>query len=249
MTLEEQLQAENQKLNARLQKAVTVFNEQKENIARLTAERNQALEDATRYQNRVNELENKLADKDADDTKFFEQLAEIDELKNAANEMKIVYDGVASQNAELSGEVRRLESEVQSLIVDKNSVKQLLEVTLKEKEQSDEALTKMTDFYENCKAKAKEKIDNLDLKLKETIDTYENRLTSLQDNLVKAEAKYNEALDEINALKTENDANAQKLTTIKTAAQEQLRKTQQIQELSKNLENDYKKFETTFFTM
>lgn len=249
MTLEEQLQAENQKLNARLQKAVTVFNEQKENIARLTAERNQALEDATRYQNRVNELEKKLADKDADDTKFFEQLAEIDELKNAANEMKIVYDGVASQNEELTVEVRRLESEVQSLTVDKNSVKQLLEVTIKEKEQSDEALTKMTDFYENCKAKAKEKIDNLDLKLKETIDTYENRLTSLQDNLVKAEAKYNEALEEINALKTENDANAQKLTTIKTAAQEQLRKTQQIQELSKNLENDYKKFETTFFTM
>ena len=249
MTLEEQLQAENQKLNARLQKAVTVFNEQKENIARLTTERNQALEDATRYQNRVNELEKKLADKDADDTKFFEQLAEIDELKNAANEMKIVYDGVASQNEELTVEVRRLESEVQSLTVDRNTVKNLLETTIKEKEQSDEALTKMTDFYENCKAKAKEKIDNLDLKLKETIDTYENRLTSLQDNLVKAEAKYNEALDEINALKTENDANAQKLTTIKTAAQEQLRKTQQIQELSKNLENDYKKFETTFFTM
>ena len=59
MTIE-QLQEENKKLNARLAKAVTVFKEQKENLDRLTAERDSAKEDVVGLSTRITELEAKL---------------------------------------------------------------------------------------------------------------------------------------------------------------------------------------------
>ena len=86
----EQLKQENEKLNARLKKAITVFNEQKETISRLTEERDNAVSIVEAKDALITDLRNKIAEKDADDTKFFEQLQEIDslndEIQNQVNE-------------------------------------------------------------------------------------------------------------------------------------------------------------------
>lgn len=74
----ETLQAENEKLNGRLRKAIQVFNQQKADIERLESEK-------TALSNRVSELEQIAVTSTENDTKFFEQLQEIDELKDLLN--------------------------------------------------------------------------------------------------------------------------------------------------------------------
>ena len=59
----EQLKQENEKLNARLKKAITVFNEQKETIARLTEERDNAVSVVEAKDALITDLRNKIAQK------------------------------------------------------------------------------------------------------------------------------------------------------------------------------------------
>ena len=79
MTEQELIQA-NEKLNARLQKAVEVFNEQKTTIARLTEERDAARAELQKAQETISVLEEKVEQASAKDDTFFEQVKEIDEL-------------------------------------------------------------------------------------------------------------------------------------------------------------------------
>ena len=76
------LQQENEKLNSRLKKAIQVFSDQKENIERLTAESAELQEIIKTKTSRIEELENKLKEKEQDDNKFFDQLQEIDKLND-----------------------------------------------------------------------------------------------------------------------------------------------------------------------
>lgn len=122
MTIE-QLQEENKKLNARLAKAVTVFKEQKENLDRLTAERDSAKEDIVGLSSRITELETKLQEKSSDDTKFFEQLEEISNLEEQLAEKQGLYDGLASQNEQFRKELSELEEKHRGLTIDYNSSK------------------------------------------------------------------------------------------------------------------------------
>ena len=79
---EQELIQENEKLNARLQKAVTVFNDQKATIQRLTKERDDAKADLSQAQETINELEKKLAESAQDET-FFHQVEEISNLNES----------------------------------------------------------------------------------------------------------------------------------------------------------------------
>lgn len=85
---EQELLQENEKLKARLQKAITVFGEQKTNIQRLTDERDSARNELAKVNERVSELEAASKDKDENDTKFFEQLQEIDDLSAAKKQLE-----------------------------------------------------------------------------------------------------------------------------------------------------------------
>ena len=85
---EQELLQENEKLKARLQKAITVFGEQKTNIHRLTDERDSARNELAKVNERVSELEAASKDKDENDTKFFEQLQEIDDLSAAKKQLE-----------------------------------------------------------------------------------------------------------------------------------------------------------------
>ena len=95
------LQAEIDKLNGRLKKAVQVFNEQKANIERLTSERDDALQTIKVRVARIDELESKLAEKEQDDNKFFEQLQEIDTLNENGAELEKSVESLMGKNDEL----------------------------------------------------------------------------------------------------------------------------------------------------
>lgn len=113
------LQSENEKLNARLRKAIQVFNQQKADIERLESEK----EVLTK---RVDELEVQVSANAENDTKFFEQLQEIDNLNslledanNAITAHTENYDKLAKETSEtistLEGKVEDLTSKNKSL--------------------------------------------------------------------------------------------------------------------------------------
>ena len=164
----EQLKQENEKLNARLKKAVTVFNEQKETIARLTEERDIAVSVVESKDALIADLRNKIAEKDADDTKFFEQLQEIDSLNEEIQNQKTLYDGLASQ---LSERTKQLEdktkecanldsiiSDLDETISDKNTEIARLEEVYKDMET---AFDNLTSKYETGIAQYTAVINNM----------------------------------------------------------------------------------------
>lgn len=85
---EQELLQENEKLKARLQKAIAVFGEQKTNIQRLTEERDSARKELTKANERITELEELTAKNDENDTKFFEQVQEIEDLSAAKKSLE-----------------------------------------------------------------------------------------------------------------------------------------------------------------
>lgn len=80
MTPEELIQ-ENEKLKARLNKAVEVFKQQKSDIERLSSERDEAKAALEKSETRVKELEVKNSENAENDAKFFELVEEIENLK------------------------------------------------------------------------------------------------------------------------------------------------------------------------
>jgi len=82
---EQELQQEIDKLNARLKKAINVFNEQKNTIERLTTERDELKARTNDYETRLKALEDSLAEKSTADDKFFDQLNEINTLEETVS--------------------------------------------------------------------------------------------------------------------------------------------------------------------
>lgn len=186
MTIE-QLQEENKKLNARLAKAVTVFKEQKENLDRLTAERDSAKADIVGLSARITELEAKLQEKSSDDTKFFEQLEEISKLEEQLAENKVLYDGIASQNEQFRKELNELEEKHRGLTIDYNSsisaskelgneYKAYVQKTNDELAQKQDTINELTEKNQDLVTA----LDNLSSRYDTTIEQY----TTLINNMV-----------------------------------------------------------------
>lgn len=91
------LKAENEKLNARLQKAITVFGEQKASITRLTEERDAANTEIQKLKERIVEFEKKEAENSEQDSKFFDQLKEIEDLKEQTNAYAQKYEALQKE--------------------------------------------------------------------------------------------------------------------------------------------------------
>ena len=93
------LQLEVQTLQGRLKKAVDVFKEQKDDSARLAAERDEYSETLKTRNEYITALEKKVEEKSQDDGKFFEALGEIDSLREsltAAEQNAVALDGQVS---------------------------------------------------------------------------------------------------------------------------------------------------------
>lgn len=85
---EQELLQENEKLKGRLNKAASVFKEQKATIERLTQERDQARTELAKELEKTAELETRIAEKDQEDSKFFEQVEEIQKLEDTVEDFK-----------------------------------------------------------------------------------------------------------------------------------------------------------------
>lgn len=119
---EQELIQENEKLTARLKKAVEVFNEQKATISRLTEE--------------VESLKNKAAEAEKHDDEFFDQVNEIEELKNKVknlddenstlcnnlNDLIKERDETKKRLEKAAAEYKKLKDEYDSLEKEKNSI-------------------------------------------------------------------------------------------------------------------------------
>ena len=165
----EQLKQENEKLNARLKKAITVFNEQKETISRLTEERDNAVSVVEAKDALITDLRNKIAEKDADDTKFFEQLQEIDSLNDEIQNQKTLYDGLASQLNERTKQLDEKTKECANL----DSIISDLDETISDKNSEIAQLEEKNEDLEKA-------LDNLTSKYETTIAQY----TALTNNMV-----------------------------------------------------------------
>lgn len=112
---EQELIQENTKLQARLQKAVEVFKEQKADIQRLTEEKSVCVSENERLQKRINELEKLAEDKNEKDDQFFEQVQEIENLKSTIEtingELKNTKDNVRLFVKDLSDFVSKFDSQ------------------------------------------------------------------------------------------------------------------------------------------
>lgn len=186
MTIE-QLQEENKKLNARLAKAVAVFKEQKENLDRLTTERDSAKADIVSLSSRITELEAKLQEKSSDDTKFFEQLEEISKLEEQLAENKVLYDGIASQNEQFRKELSELENKHRDLTIDYNSSKSAFKELGDEYkgyvQRTNEELVKKQDAINDLAEKNQDLVTALD-NLTNRYDTTIAQYTALTNSMV-----------------------------------------------------------------
>ena len=103
---QENLLQENEKLNARLKKAIGVFNEQKATIDRLNTEKDTLNERLDEANERIKELEalyKEASEKNNEsDTRFFEQLNDIDALTQVNKAFSEENDSLNSQVAKLT---------------------------------------------------------------------------------------------------------------------------------------------------
>lgn len=180
---QEELKLENDKLNARLQKAITVFAEQKANIARLTEERDEALGNVDKLKNRISELEASAAKSNEDDDKFFEQLQEIDALKNELGSVK-----------ELLGT-----EETKATALAENVVE--LSDKLVEQEQKN---TQLTEQYDEIK-KTEEKLNASLEKSREVFKENKAKIQELEESLANMTSSRDELSSNLNESVAENE--------------------------------------------
>ena len=95
---EQELIQENEKLTARLKKAVEVFNEQKATINRQADE--------------INSLKTKASEAESKDNEFFEQVNEIEKLKEELKEVQTTCNEQAKRLAKAVDEWTRVKNEL-----------------------------------------------------------------------------------------------------------------------------------------
>lgn len=183
----EQLKQENEKLNVRLKKAITVFNEQKETISRLTEERDSAVSVVEAKDALITDLRNKIAEKDVDDTKFFEQLQEIDALNEEIKNQKTLYDEVVLQ---LSERTKEFEEATKECVHLNNTISDLDETI-------NDMNSKIAKLEENV-AKAKNNETNAKNELKYIVERY-NKNTKDVTDIIKG--GLNDIIDKIQNVK------------------------------------------------
>lgn len=105
---EQELIQENEKLRARLQKAITVFTEQKNTISRLTVDRDDARNEVAKLNERVAQLEEATKSIDEQDSNFFKQVEEIESLSAKLKEQTDVNNVLNNENKTLRKQINEV---------------------------------------------------------------------------------------------------------------------------------------------
>lgn len=127
---EQEMQQEIDKLNARLKKAINVFNEQKTTIERLTTERDELKVRTNDYETRLKALEDSLAEKSTADDKFFDQLNEINTLEETLSTTISLKDEIEQKLASEIEKNKNLSSAVDTLTVNLNDTNKRYDDTI-----------------------------------------------------------------------------------------------------------------------
>ena len=195
---QEELQQQNEKLNQRLTKAIEVFKEQKENIARLTEERDKARLETKEAEARVEELSKKLEEKSESDEKFFEQVNEIQVLEKRTEKLKADCEQAYEDLGNAQERIKSLEADNSNLDdslnyekIEHEKTAAELEHTKKEIERYKNSLDDATADYETIREKysllvqtndeQKENIENLQAALDKVNDTLNNERKQFKD--------------------------------------------------------------------
>lgn len=183
---EQELIQENEKLNARLKKAIDVFKEQKENITRLTEERDSAKQEITRLDARVQELEAKVAENSENDSKFFDLLNEIEIIKEQAK-------GLEADKEDLEESLANSEKEKQKSLEEGKQLKE----NLKKAQDEINCLTDANSDLERTVNEKNETIENLTNALKKVNETLNTERKNTKSIMSSIENSLKEALSTI----------------------------------------------------
>ena len=186
------LKQENAKLNARLNKAVEVFKEQKANLDNLTSQveslqkeletyKNAPVVDVSEYENKITLLEEKIQQNLEISKNYNDQLLTIDELTKQNEEVQKAYELSEKQIAKLMDFQSFQSNQITTLQTEKESLyKQIDEYELKLKD-SETAYEQLHKKYDERKNQVAELTGNIEVQKNE----YENKIISLKDDINK----------------------------------------------------------------
>ena len=208
---EQELLQENEKLNGRLQKAITVFGEQKATITRLTEERDSANADIEKLKNRIAELEAKANEASENDAKFFEQLNEIQVLEGRVNKLKNDCEDAYERIAQKEQEVKEAQAEATAYHAQVDATAKLL---ADNEALNDQKLKALNDIIEENKAALEEsqkqnetlteRLNNAATKFKDqetAIVVLQNNINELVEKNNEAEIDYASKVEELDAVR------------------------------------------------
>lgn len=208
---EQELLQENEKLNGRLQKAITVFGEQKATITRLTEERDSANADIEKLKNRIAELEAKANEASENDAKFFEQLNEIQVLEGRVNKLKNDCEDAYERIAQKEQEVKEAQAEATAYHAQVDATAKLL---ADNEALNDQKLKALNDIIEENKAALEEsqkqnamlneRLANAATKFKDqetAISVLQNNVNELAEKNKEAEIDYASKVEELDAVR------------------------------------------------
>lgn len=172
----EQLKKENEILNGRLKKAIEVFSTQKADIERLKNERDEAKSKLEQMNNVVHDLEERLNQNADNDTKFFEQLNEIEQLKSSLENAHAKIEDVGLAHDRQVDDNKKLQEKYTSLEGDYYDLKSDLEKLNTLNSNQDKVISALKEKNKDLE----NAIDNLNEKYETTIAQY----TALTNNMV-----------------------------------------------------------------
>ena len=215
---EQELIQENEKLNQRLTKAIEVFKEQKENIVRLTQERDEAKGALDKKEAIITELRTKLDEKSGSDEKFFEQVNEIQGLKRSVQELENSFDEAKNTIVQKDQEIKKLQTEAagfqmqvdtaNKLLADNenlmnNKLKALNDIIDETKtalEESQKQNETLNERLNNAAAKFKEQEETIETQ-KANLDNVQKLLDEANTKNKEAEIDYASKVEELNAVR------------------------------------------------
>lgn len=153
MTIE-QLQEENDKLQARLKKAIQVFSEQKKTIEDLKTDKTALTTENDKLKSKIVELESKITEFEKNDDKFFDQIAEIDkineELKSSKSDCKQLAEENSSLNDKLVDMIAKHKEEKENYIAQINKKDEFIAKTMdKVNTVLKESMDGIVEFYDD----------------------------------------------------------------------------------------------------
>ena len=190
------LKQENAKLNARLNKAVEVFKEQKANLDNLTSQveslqkeletyKNAPVVDVSEYENKITLLEEKVKQNLEVSKNYNDQLLTIDELTKQNEEVQKEYELSEKQIAKLMDFQSFQSNQITTLQTEKESLyKQIDEYELKLQD-SETTYEQLHKKYEERKKQVAELMGSQAANVETIKKEYESKITSLKDDINK----------------------------------------------------------------